>query len=55
MDDGAWLKTPDVGYHNHLYRILGGPKDFFRKDIPDYPAFVHDHGGWFGYGIVAEA
>ncbi|HEY54052.1 MAG TPA: DUF4185 domain-containing protein, partial [Caldilineae bacterium] len=53
MDDGVWLKTPDVGYHNHLYRILGGPKDFSREDVPNYPAFVHDHGGWFGYGIIS--
>ena len=53
MDDGNWIESPDGGYHNHLYRILGGPNGFSRRDIPDYPAFIRGQGGWFGYGIVS--
>jgi hypothetical protein len=52
MDDGNWLKG-EHGYHNHLYRIIGGPDDFQRADIPDYPQFVSGTGSWFGYGIVS--
>lgn len=53
MDDGNWLAKPDAGYHNHLYRITGGPDDFQRHDIPNYPDFSDKEGSWFGYGIVA--
>ena len=52
MDDGNWLGT-ELYYHNHLYRILGGPEGFTRQDIPAYPELVGEAGSWFGYGIVA--
>jgi hypothetical protein len=52
MDDGNWLGGKR-GYHNHLYRIIGGPKNFLRKDIPAYPQFFQGEGSWFGYGIVS--
>ena len=52
MDDGNWLGGKR-GYHNHLYRIIGGPKNFIRKDIPAYPQFFRGEGSWFGYGIVS--
>ena len=52
MDDGNWLKGKN-GYHNHLYRIVGGPDSFSREDIPNYPEFIGETGSWFGYGIVS--
>ena len=52
MDDGNWLKG-EHGYHNHLYRIIGGPDGFQRADIPGYPQFASGTGSWFGYGIVS--
>lgn len=52
MCDGNWLETK-FGYHNHLYRIIGGPDGFSREDIPNYPQFVGGKGGWFGYGVVS--
>ena len=52
MDDGDWLSTGH-GYHNHLYRILGGPDSFARRDIPNYPDFSGEPGSWFGYGVVS--
>ncbi len=52
MDDGDWLNTGH-GYHNHLYRILGGPEGFTREDMPNYPDFSGKQGSWFGYGIVS--
>ena len=52
MDDGNWL-TGKNGYHNHLYRIVGGPDNFSREDIPNYPEFKGKTGSWFGYGIVS--
>ncbi|MBT3604714.1 MAG: DUF4185 domain-containing protein [Candidatus Latescibacteria bacterium] len=53
MDDGNWLSRQEGGYHNHLYRISGGPENFERHDIPHYPDFTEGVGSWFGYGIVA--
>ena len=52
MCDGDWLKGKH-SYHNHLYRITGGPEGFSRTDIPNYPQFVSGTGSWFGYGIVS--
>ena len=52
MDDGNWL-SGEYGYHNHLYRILGGPEGFTREDIPNYPQFAAGKGSWFGYGITS--
>ena len=52
MCDGNWLGG-ERSYHNHLYRILGGPDGFTRQDIPDYHQFVRGTGSWFGYGIVS--
>ncbi len=52
MDDGNWLGEQPT-YNNHLYRILGGPDDFTREDVPGYPQFVFNEGGWFGYGLVS--
>lgn len=52
MCDGNWLGGK-TSYHNHLYRIVGGPDGFTRKDIPAYPQFVWGTGSWFGYGIVS--
>ncbi|MHC4497414.1 MAG: hypothetical protein ACYSYM_16495 [Planctomycetota bacterium] len=51
MCDGSWLGIK--GYHNHLYRIIGGPDNFLRKDIPNYPDFSGGPGSWFGYGVVS--
>ena len=51
MCDGSWLGKKS--YHNHLYRIIGGPDNFSRKDIPNYPDFSGGPGSWFGYGIVS--
>ena len=51
MCDGNWLGG-ETSYHNHLYRIVGGPDDFTRQDIPNYPQFVWKTGSWFGYGII---
>ncbi len=51
MCDGSWMGGK--GYHNHLYRILGGPDGFVREDIPAYPDFSGKAGSWFGYGIVS--
>lgn len=52
MCDGNWLKGKH-SYHNHLYRVIGGPDDFSREDIPNYPQFIWGTGSWFGYGIVS--
>jgi hypothetical protein len=52
MDDGNWLESPHR-YNNHLYRILGGPEDFTREDVPAYPQFIFNEAGWFGYGLVS--
>jgi hypothetical protein len=52
MCDGNWLGGRQ-SYHNHLYRIIGGPDDFAREDIPGYPRYVWGTGSWFGYGIVS--
>jgi len=51
MCDGSWLGIK--GYHNHLYRIIGGPDSFLREDIPHYPDFSGKPGSWFGYGVVS--
>ncbi len=51
MCDGSWLGIKQ--YHNHLYRIIGGPDNFLRKDIPNYPDFSPKLGSWFGYGVVS--
>lgn len=53
MDDGNWLKG-EHGYHNHLYRIIGGANNFTREDISAYPQFLWDGKGWFGYGIYSN-
>ena len=53
MDDGNWLDGADRGWNNHLYRLYGGPDEFAREDLPGYPQFVFNEGGWFGYGICA--
>ena len=52
MDDGNWLGEPPK-YNNHLFRIVGGPEDFSREDVPGYPRFIFDEGGWFGYGLLS--
>jgi hypothetical protein len=52
MDDGDWLNTRHY-FHNHLYRILGGPDGFERQDLPDYPDLSGEAGSWFGYGIIS--
>jgi len=52
MCDGSWL-DPRVGYHTHLYRLLGGPSDFRREDVPSYPVYSNEEGSWFGYGLVS--
>jgi len=52
MCDGNWLQG-EHSYHNHLYRVVGGPDNFSREDIPNYPQFVSRTGSWFGYGIVS--
>lgn len=52
MCDGNWLGGKE-SFHNHLYRILGGPRNFERQDIPGYPQYVWGTGSWFGYGIVS--
>jgi inosine-uridine nucleoside N-ribohydrolase len=51
MCDGSWLGIKQ--YHNHLYRIVGGPDKFLREDIPNYPDFSPKLGSWFGYGVVS--
>lgn len=53
MDDGNWLDRQEGEYHNHLYRISGGPADFARHDLPGYPDFTRGVGSWFGYGIIS--
>lgn len=53
MCDGNWLAPGGDSYHNHLYRITGGPDGFRKADIPGYPQFVWGTGSWFGYGIVS--
>lgn len=54
MDDGKWIDDGEAWqYHNHLYRIVGGPEDFTKEEIPNYPDYRMGDGGWFGYGIVA--
>lgn len=52
MDDGDWLRGKRF-YHNHLYRIIGGPDKFSRHDLPNYPDLSGKPGSWFGYGIVS--
>jgi hypothetical protein len=52
MCDGNWLGGK-TSYHSHLYRVIGDPGDFRRRDIPNYPQFVRSTGSWFGYGIVS--
>jgi len=52
MDDGDWLNTGHY-FHNHLYRILGGPDGFKRQDLPEYPDLSGEAGSWFGYGIIS--
>lgn len=52
MDDGDWFGGGRT-FHNHLYRILGGPDGFTRQDIPAYPELSGETGSWFGYGIVS--
>ena len=54
MCDGNWLGLDrSVGYHNHLFRIIGNADSFQRKDIPSYPDFSGETGSWFGYGIIS--
>lgn len=55
MCDGNWLNldNPIGGFHNHLFRIIGGADNFKREDIPNYPDFSGEQGSWFGYGIVS--
>ena len=53
MDDGNWLGRKEGQYHNHLYRISGGPDGFERQDLPGYPDFTRDVSSWFGYGITS--
>ncbi|WP_146947941.1 DUF4185 domain-containing protein [Cyclobacterium qasimii] len=55
MCDGNWLDQKNYAsqIHNHLYRIKGGPENFEREDLPNYPEFSGKEGSWFGYGIVA--
>ncbi len=53
MCDGNWLNNPDGGFHNHLYRLMGGSNDFQRQDIPNYMDYSSGKGSWFGYGIVS--
>lgn len=52
MDDGNWLEAPK-SFSNRLYRLLGGPNDLQREDIPGYPEFLFNAAGWFGYGIAS--
>lgn len=52
MCDGDWLGL-GKGYHNHLYRIIGGADSFTREDITTYPDFSGMEGSWFGYGVIA--
>ncbi|MCP4256456.1 MAG: DUF4185 domain-containing protein [Planctomycetes bacterium] len=52
MCDGNWIGAKH-GFHNHLYRIIGGHRNFQREDIPNYPDFSGKSGSWFGYGIVS--
>ncbi len=52
MDDGDWLNSGHY-FHNHLYRILGGPDGFTRQDLPEYPDLSGEAGSWFGYGIIS--
>ncbi len=52
MDDGGWLEGPQ-SYSNHLFRVVGGPGDFRRDDLPGYPSFAFNERGWFGYGLVS--
>ncbi len=52
MDDGDWLNTGHY-FHNHLYRILGGPDHFTRQNLPDYPDLSGEAGSWFGYGVIS--
>ncbi len=53
MDDGDWLSAGHR-FHNHLYRIVGGPDDFQRQNIPQYPDLSGTEGSWFGYGILVS-
>jgi len=52
MDDGDWL-SKGTEFHNHLYRVIGGPDGFTRHDIRNYPRFFGKEGSWFGYGVVS--
>ena len=55
MDDGNWLvfEPPIAQIHNDLYRVIGGPDNFQREEISNYPDFRGEDGSWFGYGIVS--
>jgi len=54
MDDGNWLATQEENkYHHHLYRLIGEPDNFIPEDIPGYPDFLLDKGGWFGFGVIS--
>ena len=52
MCDGDWLHA-GRDYHNHLYRLTGGPEDFTREDLPGYPDLAGTEGSWFGYGLAS--
>ncbi len=52
MDDGGWLEGPEA-FSNHLFRLVGGPGDFRREDLPGYPSLAMNEGGWFGYGLTS--
>ena len=52
MCDGDWLGSNRF-FHNHLYRIVGGPDTFSRHDLPNYPDLSGKSGSWFGYGIIS--
>nr|WP_319511886.1 hypothetical protein [uncultured Draconibacterium sp.] len=54
MDDGNWLQDDhELGYHNNLYRVVGGKDDFKREAVPGYPKFSHEGEGWFGFGVCS--
>ena len=45
--------SEEAALFNHLYRIVGEVDGFTREDIPGYPQFTSDLGGWFGYGVLS--
>ena len=58
MCDGNWMavgkyNTKTEAYHNHLYKITGGPDHFTRCFLYQYPDFRGNYDGWYGYGIIA--